>query len=65
MPLARVPFEKAQKILESMTEHKRLIIIVRALAREIERLDEDNARLRAAVTMYRRALTCRTGPRAV
>ena len=65
IPLAQVPFEKVQKILESVTEHKRLLIIVRAMAREIERLDEDNAQLRAAVTVYRRALTCRTGPRAV
>ena len=56
MPLAPVPLVKVQDILESVTEHSRFIMIVRAMAREIERLNEDNTQLRAAVAMYRAVL---------
>jgi hypothetical protein len=53
MPLTQVPLAQAQAILESVTEHTRLTAVVRTLAREVERLEEDNRQLRAAIEVYR------------
>ena len=47
---------KLQKSLQSFRQHKRLAGIVRDMAREIERLDEENTQLRAAVSLYREAV---------
>lgn len=49
---------KLQQTLQSFRQHKRLVGIVRTMAREIERLDEENAQLRAAVSICRDALRC-------
>jgi len=43
-------------VLDSVQEHKRLTGVVEALTREIKRLDEDNAQLRAAIAAYREAV---------
>jgi len=53
MQLAQVPFPQVQEILESVTEHRRLTTVIRAMAREIERLEEENKQLQAAVEIYR------------
>jgi hypothetical protein len=42
-----------REILQLFQEHKRLIAVVTTMTQEIERLDEDNAQLRAAVGVYR------------
>ena len=53
MALAQVPAHNAHEILARVTEHTRLTAIIRAMAREIERLDEENRQLHAAVDMFR------------
>ena len=65
MPLSLVPSARVEEILQSLVNHQRHISIVRNMAREIERLEEDNTQLRAAVQMYRAVLSRRAGPRAV
>jgi hypothetical protein len=45
--------EDVQHILRCLPEGQRLARLVTAMAREIERLDEDNAQLRAAIKIYR------------
>jgi hypothetical protein len=50
-PLPKV--EDVQDILRSLPEGQRLARLVTAMAQEIERLDEDNAQLRAAIKIYR------------
>jgi len=44
---------KYQDLLQSVQKHKRLAALIREMAQEIERLDDDNAQLRAAVAIYR------------
>jgi hemerythrin-like domain-containing protein len=41
-----------QDVLHLVHEHKRLTTVMRSMAREIERLDEDNTQLRVAVAVY-------------
>ena len=41
------------EVLQKICESKRLAIMVRTMALEIERLNEDNQQLRAAIRMYR------------
>jgi hypothetical protein len=36
-----------------LAERKRLVAVVTDLVREVERLHEDNAQLRAAIALYR------------
>ena len=42
-----------QQVLRSFQDHQRLIGVIAEMAREMERLDEDNRQLRAAVGVYR------------
>jgi hypothetical protein len=42
-----------EDLLQRLAERRRLIDVVTNLVREVERLHEDNAQLRAAVAMYR------------
>ncbi len=56
MPHAQVSSSKIHAVLQSVTKHHRLTVLVRTMALEIERLEEDNTQLRAAVAMYREAL---------
>ena len=44
---------RTEDLLLRLTDRKRLLAVVTSLAREVERLHEDNAQLRAAVAMYR------------
>jgi hypothetical protein len=53
MQHAHVPLASVQNVLWPLHHARRMAEIVRAMAQEIERLDEDNAQLRAAVKMYR------------
>ena len=41
-----------QQILRSVCDHRRLRTVIRDMAREIERLDDDNVHLRAALSIY-------------
>jgi hypothetical protein len=45
-----------QKTLRQFREHRRLVGLVKTMALEIERLDDDNVQLRAAASMYREAI---------
>jgi hypothetical protein len=42
-----------EDLLLRLTERRRLVAVVTNLVREVERLHEDNAQLRAAIAMYR------------
>ena len=53
MSLIQVPLPQVEEILASVTEHTRLTAVIRSMAREIERLEEENRQLHAAVGMYR------------
>ena len=53
MRRAHVQLSEIQDVLQSFREHPRLVTLVTTMAQEIARLDEDNAQLRAAITMYR------------
>jgi len=44
---------RTEDLLLRLTERRRLVAVVTNLVREVERLHEDNAQLRAAVAMYR------------
>jgi hypothetical protein len=44
---------KVKDVLQSLQEHQRLVNLVTTMTHEIERLNEDNAQLRAAVKIYR------------
>jgi hypothetical protein len=44
------------ELLESFEEYQRLVAVVKAMTKEIERLHDDNAQLRAAVNFYREAI---------
>lgn len=45
-----------QNILDTLNRRSRLNATIRLLAREVERLDEDNAQMRAAVSVYRQVI---------
>jgi len=53
---AHVPSAKVQDVLQTLHNHQRLTGLVRSMAHEIARLDEDNIQLHAAVKMYREVL---------
>ena len=53
---AHVPSAKVQHVLRTLNKHQRLTGVVRSMAHEIARLDEDNIQLHAAVKMYREVL---------
>ena len=53
MPNAQVADSMLVAALQPVYEYKRLAVMVRTMAREIERLNEDNQQLRAATRMYR------------
>ena len=55
MAYAQIPLARAKKALQPVTETKPPSIVVKVMAREIERLHEENAQLHAAVAMYRAA----------
>ena len=50
------PGVKVQDLFQSLYDHQRLVALVKTMAQEIERLDNDNMQLRAAITLYREAL---------
>ena len=56
MDQARATSPAVRQVLRSFQKHKRLIDLVRAMASEMERLEEDNRQLRAAVGMYREVM---------
>ena len=47
---------KTREILNSLTERGTLITLIHSLTRELERVEEDNCQLRAAVGMYREVM---------
>jgi hypothetical protein len=53
MPHAQVADSLLVEALQRVYEYKRLAVMVRTMAREIERLNEDNQQLRAATRVYR------------
>ena len=53
MERTQPPPKKVQDILRGFHQHRRLVTLLRTMARELERLDEDNVQLRAAVLLYR------------
>ncbi len=53
MPQAQVAAFRLAEVLQPVYECKRLAVTVRTMAGEIERLNEDNRQLRAAIRMYR------------
>ena len=55
MTYAQIPSAQVKEVLKSVTETKRPRTVVKVMAREIERLHEENAQLHAAVAMYRAA----------
>lgn len=52
-PPAKVLPAEVQDVLSSFHEHRRLVKLVSTMTLEIERLNEDNAQLHAAVAIYR------------
>ena len=44
---------EVQNALRCIQQHHKLVNLVRSMAKELERLEEDNQQLRAAVQMYR------------
>ena len=44
---------RTEDLLLRLTERRRLVAVVTDLVREVERLHEDNAQLRAAIALYR------------
>jgi hypothetical protein len=55
MTFAQIPIAQAQKVLQSVTETSGPGTVIKVMAREIERLHEENAQLHAAIAMYRAA----------
>ena len=53
MRQVRAVASRVVEVLQEICESKRLAIMVRTMALEIERLNEDNQQLRAAIRMYR------------
>ena len=67
MPPVHVANAKVHEVLQTVNERQRLTTLVKAMAEEIERLDEDNLQLRAAISVYREALrryACQDGGKA-
>ena len=67
MPQTQIRLSGPLSPLSCVKRERRLAGLVRLLAREVERLDEDNLQLRAAVSVYRdmvRSMTPRPGPMA-
>ena len=56
MQRTRVRHAKVFGVLQSLHADSRLVRIVKRLTKEVERLDEDNAQLHAAVLMYKEVL---------
>ena len=52
MEQMQAPLTKVQDAFAGLYEHRPLVTLVRTMALELERLDEDNAQLRAAILMY-------------
>lgn len=57
VPPEEVSPAEVQKVLRSFQEHQRLVKVVSAMTHEIERLNDDNAQLLAAVKIYREVLS--------
>jgi hypothetical protein len=53
VPLAKVSPTEVQDVLRSFREHQRLVKLVSTMTLEIERLNDDNVQLHAAVKIYR------------
>ena len=53
MRRSHVPLASVHAVLQSLHEDRRLTALVRQMAKEIERLDEDNIQLQAALQVYR------------
>jgi len=60
MARTELPQTKLRAILREFHEHRRLVTAIRTMALELERVNEDNAQLRAAILMYREVMR-RTG----
>jgi hypothetical protein len=58
-----IPAQNIRRCLHGLNDKKRLASVVKTMAAELKRLNEDNAQLRAAVEMYREVLR-RSVPRA-
>lgn len=58
MRQGHVPLARVQAVLLSLNRRRRLAGLVRTFVQEIERLDEENVRLRVAIAVSRKA-----GPR--
>jgi hypothetical protein len=52
-PMTPTHVPRVEEALQSLQEHARLVGLVQMMVKEIERLDQDNAQLRAAVEVYR------------
>ena len=50
---AHVTLTKAQEALQSLHEDRNMVLLVRRMATEIVRLDEENAQLLASIKVYR------------
>jgi hypothetical protein len=55
MRSAQAPHANVREALLPLQERRRLAEVVRVMAGEIERLEEDNIQLRAALAIYREA----------
>lgn len=53
MQQVHAQLSNVQDVLQPFNKRNRLVTLVNTMAKEIERLDEDNAQLRAAVSIYR------------
>jgi|RhiMethySRZTD1v2_1073278.scaffolds.fasta_scaffold327913_2 hypothetical protein len=60
MGRTELPQIKLREVLRGFHEHRRLVTAIRTMALELERVNEDNAQLRAAILMYREVMR-RTG----
>jgi hypothetical protein len=56
MEHAQAALPSAYDLLRAIQEHKRLLGIVSALTRELERLDDEVRQLRAAIAVYREVI---------
>ena len=66
MPQVQVAASKVVEALQPLHKYKQLTMVLQTMAREIERLHEDNQQLRAALVIYREVdrrqkLTARVG----
>jgi hypothetical protein len=60
MGRTELPETKIREVLRGLDEHRRLVAALRTMALELERLNEDNAQLRATILIYREVVR-RTG----